>query len=135
LFAEDDEIEKRQQLVGFIIADVNFSQKVNILIKILKAYYPKVEEKYPTLYKDFEKVRKLRNRLAHSQLDTSLDYLKLKPKKIRLEVYENGKKEHYELTEELIKQKIRDVFNLFVQLTEIMVAISGKKDFSLRDKP
>ena len=127
-----ENLEKRQALVGYIINDINFNQKIKIFFKILKNHYSELYEKYPNLSKDFEEVRNLRNILAHSRLDTSIDYLSTKPENIRFEFYKNGRMEHHIFTSELIRQKLIESNTLFVQLSEIMVGISGDDSYKVK---
>jgi len=127
------DVQKREALVGYVISDINFNQKIKLFFKILKNHYAELLKQFPKLSDDFEKVRNLRNTLAHSMLDTSLDYLKTKPKDIRFQFYKNGKMEYQIFSDELIKNKIKEVSDLFHQLSRVLTLMSGNDNFLVKD--
>ena len=51
--------------------EFRFVAKVNLLKSVLKQLEPASKAKFPKLIKDLEAVMQLRNKLAHSHLDTS----------------------------------------------------------------
>ena len=53
----------------FRAAEVPFSRKITILIKVLKHSYPDILQDIPRLEKDLTSVRKFRNKFAHDELN------------------------------------------------------------------
>lgn len=122
-----NDFNERKKLVGHIISDITFSNKIGIFLKLLHIYHKEILEKHPALENDLEKVKKLRNRLAHSNLDTSLQYLKTKPTNIRLEFWEGDRREYQEFSEKDVNKKIGEVYELHNQLIQVYEELTGKK--------
>ena len=126
-------MEKRQELIGYVLHQLNFNQKTRIFLKILKNHYLDTFKKYPELENEFENIRDLRNKLAHASLDTSIDFLKTKPNFVRLQFAGDGKLKSIDLREDYMKKKISEAFNVFMKITNITAEISGNKSFALHE--
>jgi hypothetical protein len=55
----------------FIVGQVTFSQKLIILKKLFKEFYPDLLKLFPKMFNRLEKLRELRNKLAHSRIGYS----------------------------------------------------------------
>ena len=77
--------------IVFNSGDLTFSSKVKILKTILDTAERELGIFYPKLIDNLESIRKTRNRVAHSKLDTSESFLKHKhTDRIQLKFYGEG---------------------------------------------
>ena len=69
--------EKHLLFIGlmFITAEVSFSKKINILIKVLENSYSDILKDIPRLANDLNSVRRFRNKFAHNELNLHEDKL------------------------------------------------------------
>jgi hypothetical protein len=59
----------------FIVGQITFSQKLIILKKLFKEYYPDLLTTFPKIFSRLDKLRELRNKLAHSKIGYSFPNL------------------------------------------------------------
>ncbi|GAH13880.1 unnamed protein product, partial [marine sediment metagenome] len=98
--------DTRQSLFFSLVSPkLTFSNKIKILETILQIYYPDLVKKHQNLIKEINKIRDFRNRIAHSLLDASDEFLeKGYNDRIRLVFYRNGEKKHQVITMDNIKK-------------------------------
>lgn len=116
--------EKRRKLLFSIViteSNLSFHKKVEILKKIIELQYPDMKVAYPTLIDTLEqKIIPFRNRLAHSMLDNSEDFLaKNYPDRIRLTFYKQGLAKSQDITTSDIEKRLGIGFEVVTQLMEI----------------
>jgi len=98
-FCPDD--DRRALLFTLILnsADLKFSTKIEIFKNLLKLQYQSLIPKYPNVIKKLDRLRDFRNKLVHSILDTSDDFLaKQATDRIRLIQYKGGREIKFEIT-------------------------------------
>lgn len=102
------EEEKRAQLFSLISNYITFSIKIKILNELLKFCYPDIIKKLPKIRTELNEIRKFRNRIVHSQLDSFFALTKKQSQDgIRVIYYENGEKKYWEITKTDINIKLR----------------------------
>lgn len=94
------ESEGRTKVLSCIlnVEELTFSSKVDILHNLLKNRSDKILNKYPDLFPKISRIRKLRNRFAHSLFDNLWDISmgRIYKDKIKMEFFENGEiKAHF----------------------------------------
>jgi hypothetical protein len=116
------EERRRLQLISLILhgRDFTFSSSIEILERILTSY-PEVQNKYPNIRRELDKIRRLRNELAHSELDTSEEFLSKDLKDtIRLRLYDNqGNTLYREITRVEIDERLKDCLETTQHVVDI----------------
>jgi hypothetical protein len=119
--------DKRKQFVSLILNGTyyTFASGINILEKILEIHYPNLSQRYPKLVNDLDKIRRFRNVLVHSTLDTSNEFLaKNYTDRIRLLSYdERGQANYREITRSEIDERIEDCLDIHFVLVDIRVEV------------
>lgn len=119
---------------------VTLSQKIVILRKLFRESYPDLYQQFSGIFSQLDKIRELRNKLAHSQ--HTIPELRIgkkieKPQKgIHLEYYKNGKS----VSEFISLQTVEEISHkarvypelLFYIREEIKSRIQGKRNANLR---
>ena len=118
--------KKQGMLVGLVLNDISFNSKIKYFLKILESY-PEMMKKFPKIETKLENIRDFRNKIAHSKLDTSEEFLSKKRNHIRLSYYKNGLLKHYEISESIRKEKISEIVNMHFDLNTILHHISNGK--------
>ena len=119
-------VEDHRLLHSIINNQIGFVGKIKTFETILKLY-PDLEKKFSKMVKKIDDIREFRNKIAHSVLDTSDEFLnKNQFDRIRLQFNKNGKEEYYEITKELIDGKLHDTGVILQQLIEILESIEKK---------
>jgi len=117
------EEKRRKMLYSIVITESNlsFHRKVEILKKIIDLQYPDMKDAFPTLIDTLEKkIIPFRNRLAHSMLDNSEDFLaKNYPDRIRLTFYNQGLAKAQDISISDINKRLSIGFGVVTQLMEI----------------
>ncbi len=117
-FLSDDE-DKHSFFTSLILHEIDLHAKIRVLLEILKKY-PELQLELKSLEKKLEKIKKLRNRFAHSYWYSHNDFLKKNPiDKIRLEIHKKGKKEFIEITKKELEDEIFFVVELIEKLDEV----------------
>lgn len=120
-------VEDHRYLHSIINKQVGFVGKIKTFQKMLETHYPELHEKYLKIGNLLDGVRDFRNKIAHSVLDTSEEFLKKNQfDRIRLEFNSDGKTEFYEITKELIDKKLNDTGIILQQLLEILESLEKK---------
>jgi len=102
------DLERRYLLHSLIISTphLGFPSKVKILKGLLRICYPDLLQNFPDVIDELDKVRRFRNRIAHSALDTTPEWLANKfTDRIRLVYYKDGRREQQVVTLDDIKEK------------------------------
>lgn len=86
------------------------SSAIEILEKILTNSYPEVLKKYPRIRGELDKIRKFRNEMAHSELDTSEKFLSKDLKDtIRLILHDDvGNIQYRDITRVEFDERLKD---------------------------
>jgi len=121
-----NDYKKQGMLIGTILNDLTLNLKIKHFLRILELY-PKIKSKHLKIKKKLENVRELRNKFAHSQLDTSAEFLSKKADYIRLIEYKDGKKNYYNITSQIIQAKNAEIAKLHFELNEIISDMTGGK--------
>lgn len=68
-FCSDE--KKHAAFISFLFMDgqITFSQKITILKKIMRSFYNDINSQISSIYNQLDKIRELRNKFAHSQLE------------------------------------------------------------------
>ena len=117
-----DNETKRAEFVALVLngnKGLFFSDKTKILEDILKRKYPnEFKKEYRKIIDRIDKVRRFRNRLAHSSFDVFQVYDISDPTtdSITLYFYENGKKKTELITQADFKQRIDEAFDIMMEL-------------------
>ncbi len=124
---------RRSLFFSLVPPELTFSTKIRILETILELCYPDLLEKYPTLIKEIKKIKNFRNRVAHSMLDTTEEFLKKKYNdRIGLESYKKGRKRYLILTvgekQERLKACTPVVRALIDVQNEVIQRVQAKKE-------
>lgn len=76
--------------------------------ELLKFYYPDIIKKLPKIRTELNEIKKFRNRIVHSQLDSFFALTKKQfQDRIRVIYYETGEKKYWEITKTDINKKLR----------------------------
>jgi hypothetical protein len=98
-FATDD--TRRMQLDSLVFKEsgLHFAAKIAILKKVLGLSYADRVASYQELLKGLDSIRRMRNKLAHSMLDSSSEYVaRGNPDRVRFVLSKHGVREHFELS-------------------------------------
>lgn len=118
--------KSRAFLFSIVLKEISFNSKIRIFLELLNEI-PEITKNHPNLKKRLDNVREFRNILAHDQLDTSVKFLKTNPNYIRFRHFKNGKVKHYEITDKLYKEKIKEIAELHIELQNIARKISNNE--------
>jgi hypothetical protein len=77
-FCKDEKL--REELEDLVLVNLQLSSKIKIITSLYRTHSPEIFQAHPKLEKDLEKIRKYRNELAHSWLDTSVTFFQNRPK-------------------------------------------------------
>ena len=119
--------ELRAQFFSTVLggADLSFSAKINILETTLRLAYYEVYQKHKTLREELDKIRSFRNRLVHSMLDTSDEFMgKSQRDRIQLVFYEDGRKKQHIITVADIDKRLRSCTAALRALIEVQKVVS-----------
>ncbi len=109
-------------------ADFRFSSRITLLGSIMKAYHPQLAPKQKSLCDRLDKVRRFRNRLAHSHVKADPeDIARAQDDKFTLVFYEDGMSKEYIASAEDFRVRIKEATDLFIELLEI-------KELMLKEK-
>lgn len=94
-FPNEDDEAKRDKMISFILSrNLNFNTKLKVFQGLLEEDYKELFNEYDKLFKDLNDIKNFRNILAHSELDTSVKFLRKRYKdRIQLIYHETGKRE------------------------------------------
>ncbi len=110
-------------------SEISFSNKIRILEKIVHLRFQKFEKKHSNLFKKLNRIRKLRNRLAHTMPDLTAERRieDVQRFKIRLEYYEDGKIMHHVLSIDDVSKAKKEATDAFHELYELFYLIAPIK--------
>jgi len=103
--------KRRMLLLSDVLTgrDATFSGRVAVLEKVVTSFYPAFLDENKKLFDGLSKMRRLRNKLAHAQLDTSLEFLEKEcTDRIQLVFYEDGEKKQQVITVEDFHERLRE---------------------------
>lgn len=118
--------KKQGSMIGLILNEMSFNSKIRHFLKILESY-PEMIIKYPKIETKLDNIRDFRNKIAHSKLDTSGEFLSKKKNYIRLSYYKKGKMKYYEINNSIRKQKTKEIVDVHYILNDILNHISDGK--------
>ena len=112
---------KKQSVLGEALTgrDFSFSARVELLEKVVKLSFPAFANTHNDFFTKLDKIRRFRNRLAHSQLDTSDKFLARGGEQIQLAFYENGEEKHQIITFADVKLRLAECSQVVLQLVEL----------------
>lgn len=101
-FFNRDEIKRKFMLSSiFTNSDLSFSSKAHIFSEILNQFYPELLAMYPGLSEDLTTLINLRNRIDHSMIDTSPEFIKHRySDRIQLIFFKEGLRSQMVITDE-----------------------------------
>lgn len=123
------DLERRYLLHSLIISvpHLGFPSKVKILEGLLRICYPDLLQKFPKGIDELDKVRRFRNRIAHSALDTTPEWLANKfADRIRLLYYKDGRREQQVVTLDDVKERQIAFSKLVLDLSDIWFEVSRR---------
>lgn len=95
--------------------DATFSGRLEVLEKIVKTWFPEVAASHASLFDQLGKIRRFRNRLAHSHVDTTEAFLsKGYTDRIRLVFHENGQEKSQVVTVTEFRERLNESSSAFV---------------------
>jgi len=120
--------ETRRSLFFSLMApELTFSTKIKILKAILELRYPDLLKEHPKLIGEIKKIKKLRNKLAHSMLDSSEEFLEKRyDDRIRLIFYKKGEKKHLILKVDDIRERLKACSRVLLALVDIQKGASQR---------
>lgn len=131
-FCED--AKKRALLFSEVISGVDsrFSSRISLLKTILHLHRPDLEAAYSSVCEKLDKVRRFRNRLAHSHVKADPeDIAKSQDGRITFCFYEDGVEKEYVASRDDSQLRLNEATNLLVKLLELrekLNAPSGNKE-------
>jgi hypothetical protein len=125
-FAFDQE---RRLLLGSLVLDLmGFAIKVRIFGKLLQIKYPEILKQHPNLLNQLDSMRILRNRMAHSTLDTSDEWVNEEHADcIRLVYNKDGQRKKLIMTLDDVKKKLADGSQLILALMDARKEIHKRR--------
>ena len=116
-----ENLDKRNKMFYEISENLRLDQKRRTLMRILtETSFQNTMAHYPNLNHRLERLRDLRNRVAHSFPDTSDEFLaKRYSDRVRYVWYKNGQKDSIDLTYVDAESQIRECSRLFLDMEEI----------------
>lgn len=121
--------EKRNLFFSLITngTTITFSASINMLKTLLKVCYPDLDDKHSELIRELEKIRDFRNRIAHSMLDTSDEYLeKGYTDRIRLVFHRDGEQKHQIITKDEIRKRLAACTKVVYALIDIQKEVIAR---------
>jgi hypothetical protein len=97
-----------------MVGQITFSQKLTILKKLFKEFYPDLLKLFPKMFNRLEKLRELRNKLAHSRIGYSFHIDReereksLNEKSTTLEYYKDGYVVHEDIPSGQIEETLAE---------------------------
>lgn len=122
--------ERRALLSSDVLTgrDATFSGRVDVLEKIAKKWFPEFVANHINLFDGLDKIRRFRNRLAHSHLDTSEAFLaKGYTDRIQLVFHEDGTGKTQVVTVAEFKERLRDATQVMFSLLELQKLITPNR--------
>jgi hypothetical protein len=120
------EKDKRELLLHLILGSSSFSFKnrIDALGHLMKLKYPILINEYPDLIKKLNTVRKFRNKISHSMLDTQIEFLeKNHEDRIKLDYFQSGTKKSIVITEKEWRRRIIETEGILFDLNNIQEMI------------
>jgi hypothetical protein len=124
--------ERQYSILNSLIfnrAEVTFNMKIEVLQKLFKFCYKDLLKKYSGLFPRLHKIRRRRNRLAHSHLDTSEEFLSKGFKdRIQLIFYENGRTKQEVITLKNHHAMLQECSRIVHILTKLQDEVAKRND-------
>lgn len=121
-----EEKEKRALLFSEVITgvDFRFSTRISLLFSILEIRHPELSKKYGVLQDRLDKLRRFRNRLAHSHLKATAEEIKNVHKgAVTFCFYEDGETKEQVVSRDELKKRLAESSDLLDQLLQIRAAL------------
>lgn len=111
---------RRMLYFSSVPPELTFFSKTRIFKTILEICYPDLLEKHHNVMKEIEKIRNFRNKIAHSILEATPNFLKNGYNdRIRLGYYEKGEKKCLVVKKEDIKEKLKACSRVLIALKDV----------------
>lgn len=119
-------------LFSLVATELTFHSRIKTLKTVLECCYPELLGKHPNLIKDIKKIKEFRNKIAHSMLDSSEDFLEKEyDDRIRLEFYRKGEKKYLVVKKDDIMERLKACSQVVLALVdiqrEVMQQVQTKK--------
>jgi len=114
--------EKTRRILYFssVPPELTFHRKIKIFETILETCYPKLIERHSNLMKEIDEIRAFRNRIAHSILESSRNFLKEGyTDRIWLRYYKKGKMKRLVVKREDMKERLKGCTRVILALVDI----------------
>jgi hypothetical protein len=118
--------ERRALLSSDVLTgrDATFSGRLEILEKTASRWFPAFVACHPSLFSQLGKIRRLRNRLAHSHLDTSDEFMaRGYTDRIQLVFYEDGTEKTQVITIEEYNERLKECSRVMASLVELQTTV------------
>jgi hypothetical protein len=118
--------KKRALLSSDVLSgpDQTFSGRISLLQKIVNRSYKAFADEHPNLFDRLGKIRQFRNRLAHSHLDTSDEFLgKGYTDRIQINFFKNGEELSQAITVEDSRQRLKECSEVLLQLVKLQTLV------------
>ena len=119
--------ERRALLSSDVLTgrDATFSGRVDVLRKIAEKWFPEFVANRSDLFDGLDKIRRFRNRLAHSHLDTSEAFLaKGYTDRIQLVFHEDGTRKTQVVTVAEFQERLKEGTQVTFSLLELQKLIT-----------
>jgi len=105
--------------------DASFNGRLEVLEDVVNLSFPDFKKKYPLLFKSLSNIRRLRNRLAHAQVDNGDEFLrKGYTDRIQLVFHEKGSKRTQIIMVPEFKERLKECTKCILALVELQQLIS-----------
>ena len=124
--------ERRALLSSDVLAgrDASFSGRLEVLESIARKWFPEFLSSHGRLFEQLDKIRRFRNRLAHSRLDTTEAILaKGYTDRIQLIFNENGAEKTQVVTVTEFEERLKEGTEVTYSLLELQQLISPNHAF------
>lgn len=114
------EKDRRNLLFSLVTPELTFSTRIKILETVLERCYPNLLRKYPNLIKEVGRIRDFRNKIAHSMLDTSDEFLRKEyADRIRLVFYKKGEPKYLIIKKDAMRERLKACTQVVLALVDI----------------
>jgi hypothetical protein len=120
--------DRRKLLSSEVLAGphLSFSGRIKVLQKVVARSYGSFVQEHPALFERLDKIRRFRNRLAHSHLDTSDEFIAKGFKdRIQIVFYEEGTTKQQVITVEESDERLKECSAILLKLVELQALVTA----------
>lgn len=111
---------RRRLYFSTVPPELTFLSKIKIFKTILDICYPDLLEKHPNLMKEIDEIRVFRNRIAHSMLEATDEFLKTGCNdRIWLEYCQRGEKKRLVVRRDDMKERLKGCTRVVLALKDV----------------